>query len=114
MPLLPGEVYWAFVDKRRPVVIVSREELNRGDYVVVLPLTTAQLLLRASLPNCVTIAGGAAGIKECAAQAEMVSVLFRSDLVAPENGPVARLNDEKMREIIRAIGFVILADCEPL
>jgi len=113
MTLRPGEVYWAFSDKRRPVVVVSREELNRGDYVVVLPLTSAQLALRRSLPNCVAIPGRTYGLKDCVAQAEMISILFHSDLVELANGPVATLSGETMREIVRAIGFVMQAECEP-
>jgi len=113
MTLLPGEVYWAFFDKPRPVVVVSREELNRGDYVVVLPLTTAQLALRRSLPSCVAIQGRVYGLKDCVAQAEMITVLFRSDLIDPAEGPIATLADETMREIVRAVGFVMQAECEP-
>ncbi len=113
MAVLPGEVYWAFIDKRRPVVVVSREELNRGDYVVVLPLTSAHYSTRISLPNCVAIAGSQHGFKDCIAQAEMITVLSKSDLVDIEKGPVATLNHETMREIVRAVGFVMHAECEP-
>ena len=114
MPLLPGEVYWAFVDKRRPVVVVSREELNRGDYVVVVPVTTAQLAARRSLPNCVVIEASPGRLKECVAQAEMLSTLLRSDLVDIEQGAILTLGDEKIRELVRAVGYVMRADCEPV
>ena len=109
----PGEVYWAFSDKRRPVVVVSREELNRGDYVVVLPLTTARLEVRRKLPNCVPIQGAKYGLKDCVAQAEMISTLSRSDLLDPEKGPVAKLDDEMMRSLIRALGYVVRAEFKP-
>ncbi|MBM4069815.1 MAG: type II toxin-antitoxin system PemK/MazF family toxin [Planctomycetes bacterium] len=40
----PGELYWADLDAgRRPLLVVSREELNRGNYVVAVLLTTANL-----------------------------------------------------------------------
>jgi mRNA-degrading endonuclease toxin of MazEF toxin-antitoxin module len=37
----PGELYYADLNEAgvRPVLIVSRESLNRGGYAVVLPLT---------------------------------------------------------------------------
>ena len=112
MALRAGEVYWAFADKRRPVVIISREELNRGEYVVVVPLTTAQLEVRRRLPNCALI-DTAPGLKKCVAQGEMVSSLLRSDLIGAEEGPVVILDGEIMREIVRAVGYMMLADCEP-
>jgi len=109
----PGEVYWAFSDKRRPVVVVSREELNRGEYVVVLPLTTARLEVRRKLPNCVSIHGAKYGLKDCVAQAEMISALSRSDLLDAEKGPIAKLDDEIMRNLVRAVGHVIRAEFKP-
>ena len=109
----PGEVYWAFSDKRRPVVVVSREELNRGEYVVVVPLTTARLEVRRKLPNCVPIQGAKYGLKDCVAQAEMISALSRSDLLDPEKGPIAKLDGEMMRGLIRAVGYVVGAEVNP-
>ena len=49
--------------KARPVVIVSRDSLNGGDYVVIVPLTTQKLDQRKNLPSCAFIPGGTAGRK---------------------------------------------------
>jgi mRNA-degrading endonuclease toxin of MazEF toxin-antitoxin module len=50
----PGEVYLAETDAGiRPVVVVSREELNRGKWVVAVLVTSAQFPLRSILPHCV-------------------------------------------------------------
>jgi len=40
-----GELYWAYFESEhpRPIIIVSRRELNLGKYVVVVPLTSTNL-----------------------------------------------------------------------
>src|SRR5207249_7729456 len=78
----PGDVYIAhLIPKDRPVIIISREELNRGDYVVAIPLTSARIEERESLGNCVRLRAGEFGLtKDCVAQAEMISFLPKSDL----------------------------------
>jgi len=109
-----GDVFWAFSDKRRPVVVVSREELNRGSYVVVVPLTTSNLETRNRLANCVAISGAEYGLRDCVAQAGMVTVLMRSDLLHVADGPIARLKSRTIRDLIRAVGYVMAAECEPV
>jgi mRNA-degrading endonuclease toxin of MazEF toxin-antitoxin module len=43
----PGEIYLAGTDAGiRPVVVVSREELNRGNWIVAVLVTSAQYSLR--------------------------------------------------------------------
>ncbi len=109
----PGQVFWAFHDKRRPVIVVSRHELNAGDYVVVVPLTSARLEDRRKQPNCVALDSQRHHVpKSCVAQAEAIAVLPKSDLDLSE-GPVSVLDDSAMRDVIRAIGNVISACCEP-
>ncbi|MBI4717987.1 MAG: type II toxin-antitoxin system PemK/MazF family toxin [Planctomycetes bacterium] len=109
----PGEIYFAIHDKRRPIVVVSREELNRGGYVLAVPLTSSKLEIRRELSNCVFIEGRRIGLpKDCVAQLESVSLLAKEYLEL-EAGPLAALDPETMRAIIRALGYVIDAECEP-
>jgi len=113
MPLRPGEVY-RLTEGDRPAIVVSREALNRGDYVVVVPVTTKRLDARRNLPNCVYFRGGQFGFdKECVAQAEAITLVDKAvlDLGA---GPAGRLSEEVMRDLIRAIGNVVGAECELL
>lgn len=115
MPLKPGEIYLAALenDGRRRIIVVSQEEQNRGNYVVVVPITSTRFEERKDLPNCVPFQAGDFGLtKDCVAQAEQISVLPKEVLLL-EDGIIGKLDDEKMREIIRAIGHVIAADCEP-
>lgn len=115
MSLSPGEIYLAFdaAGGRRPFVVVSRSELNRGEYFLAVPFTTRNVAVRRSLPNCVHFDRGAFGLpKECVAQAEALTILRTIDLVQP----VARLgvlSRDAMARLISAIGHVIQADCTP-
>ncbi len=110
----PGEVYWAFVGpKRRPVMIVSREELNRGTYVVAVLVASAGLDVRWNLPNCTAFEAGQFGLeKDCVAQAETITQVERSELDLA-TGVIGTLDPAALRNLIRSIGYVISAECEP-
>ena len=111
-----GEIYLAdFADAgRHPVIIVSREPLNRGNYLLAVVCTSSRYETRQNLPNCVPFAAGAFGFsKRCVAQCEnMLSIeLEQIDI---ENGPLGTLDDAALRQVVRAIGNVIDSECEPL
>lgn len=110
----PGEIYQADTDAgKRPVVIVSREELNQGRWVAVVLMTSAQFALRSTLPHCVPIRAGEFGLtKDCVAQAETITYLAISDLDIGD-GPLGLLDAQRMRELIRAVGNMMGSDCEP-
>ena len=112
----PGEIYMADMDQTHPhpVIVVSREERNRGDYVVAVVLTSARFAVRSKLPNCVPFRAGEFGLtKDCVAQAETISSIptVQLDLAA---GPFGTLDDVPHRDVVRAIGDVISSDCEPV
>jgi mRNA-degrading endonuclease toxin of MazEF toxin-antitoxin module len=111
----PGEIYMADLGRAfpHPVVVVSREDLNRGRYVVAAVITSAKFSVCSQLSNCVPLRAGQFGLtKDCVVQGETVSPvpLDQLDLAA---GPVGVLNDITLREVIRAVGYVMDADCEP-
>ena len=111
----PGEIYWAYVEGSppRPVVVVSREILNRGNYIVAVQFTSSKYSSRRSLPNCVPFRAGMFGLeKNCVAQAESIPLVDKGDLNL-EAGALGTLDTETMRTMVRAIGYVIEADCEP-
>jgi mRNA-degrading endonuclease toxin of MazEF toxin-antitoxin module len=110
----PGDIYWADLSAgRRPVIVVSREDLNRGNYVVAVLCTTANLAVRSTLPNCVPFRAGEFGLpQDCLAQCEAITFIDQQDLDTAA-GVLGTLDDQKMREIIHAIGHVIDSDCEP-
>lgn len=112
----PGEIYWAHTGggDRHRVVIVSRDQLNRGDYVIGVLLTSEKFEIRQTLPNCAPFRAGRYGLaKNCVAQGESITLLQKSDLDL-ETGAIAALDGEDMRRLIRAIGNVISAECEPV
>lgn len=116
----PGDIYYTWLgaekddtDSRHRAVVVSREELNRGDYVVVVLMTSRRFNERRRLANCVPFRRGRYGLtKDCVAQADTISLVEKSELDV-ERGSVGQLDEEAMRSLIRAIGNVISADCEP-
>lgn len=111
----PGEVDFADVDQAfpHPVVVVSREELNRGDYILAAVITSARYSVRSRLPNCVAITAGQFGLaKDCVIQAETVTPIPKDQLDL-DMGPVGILDEATLRDLIRAIGHVLDADCEP-
>ncbi len=113
--LHPGEIYRAFIGRSEPhpVIVVSREDLNRGDYFLAVPCTTSRLDVRRTLPNCVHFQKGSFGLwKECVAQAEALTLFRKLDLAAPRE-PVGKLSHGAMQALIAAIGSVINADCQP-
>lgn len=100
-------------DGKRPFVVVSREELNRGDYFLAVPFTSEKLALRRTLPNYVYFPAKAHGLpKGCVAQAEALTLLRKTDLALPVDR-LGRLNAKAMAKVIRAIGYVLESDCKP-
>jgi mRNA-degrading endonuclease toxin of MazEF toxin-antitoxin module len=112
----PGEIYMADFGPAgpHPVIVTSRENLNRGRYALVVPCTSSRFAIRSQLPNCVPFRAGEFGFTvECVAQCEnMLSIdQAQIDLAA---GPTGVLNSAALRNIVRAIGYVIDSNCEPV
>lgn len=112
MTPVPGDVFQVYLGgKLRPIVVVSRVELNRGKYLVCVPFTTKQLKARRDQPNCVGFRAGEGGLeRDSIAQGEAISVLAKDELV---RGPIGRISSSKLQALIRAVGDVIGADCTP-
>ncbi len=96
-----------------PVVVVSREELNRGDRAVAAIITSAKFAVRSKLANCVALKAGQFGMsKDCVVQGESLfnAPTLHIDLAT---GPIGKLDDLTLREVVRAVGYVMDSDCEP-
>jgi mRNA-degrading endonuclease toxin of MazEF toxin-antitoxin module len=112
----PGEIYMEDFDQTypHPVVVVSREELNRGDYVVAAVITSTKFAVRSKLANCVPLLAGTFGMtKDCVIQGETVGPI-PTDQLDLANGPISQLDGVTLRDVVRAIGYVMEADCEPI
>jgi mRNA-degrading endonuclease toxin of MazEF toxin-antitoxin module len=113
--ILPGEIYLADIPpgQRHPVVVVSREELNRGDYVVAALITSQRFAVRSKLANCVPLLAGQFGMtQDCVVQGEMTGPVHK-DVIDVAAGPVSTLDDLTLRDVVKAIGYVMDSDCEP-
>jgi mRNA-degrading endonuclease toxin of MazEF toxin-antitoxin module len=110
-----GEIYLADVPpgQQHRVVVVSREELNRGKYVVAALITSQKFAVRSTLANCVPLRAGQFGLpQDSIVQGESAGPI-RVARLALAGGPTAKLDDLTFRDVIKAIGYVLDSDCEP-
>lgn len=110
----PGEIYLADHQTAtpHPVIVVSREELNRGRYIVAVMITSASFAIRSRPANCVAFRAGEFGLtKDCVAQGETIAPYELTDLDLTQ--VIGRLDDARLRDVIRSIGHVLDSDCEP-
>ena len=110
----PGEIYMADLGEAlsHPVIVVSREELNRRRHRVVAVLCTSQkFALRSPLAHCIPFRAGQFGFtKDCVAQCENIFLIDKASL---SPGPLGVLDDMTLRDVVKAIGHVLDSDCEP-
>lgn len=114
--MTPGEVYWADLPDAGPhlIIVVSRPELNRGNRVLAVPVTSKHFERRSRLPTWVFFRAGSHGfVDDCVAQCDAVGPIPMDVIQDPDAGPVSTLPEEIVRELIGAIGYVMEADCEP-
>lgn len=112
----PGEIYMADFGEAgpHPVIVVSREELNRGRYALAAVCTSARYAVRRQLPNCVPFRAGDFGfMTDCVAQCENLLSIDVAQIDFSV-GPLGMLDEMALRDVIRAIGYVIDSDCEPI
>jgi mRNA-degrading endonuclease toxin of MazEF toxin-antitoxin module len=111
----PGGIYMADFEQAgpHPVVVVSREALNRGRYALVVVCTSARFAVRRTLSNCVPFRAGQFGLTaDCVAQCDNMLSIEKSQLDMA-SGPIGVLDEMAMRDVIKAIGYVMASDCEP-
>jgi mRNA-degrading endonuclease toxin of MazEF toxin-antitoxin module len=111
----PGEIYMADFGPAgpHPVIVVSRQELNRGHYVLAVVCTSARFATRSKLANCVPFQAGEFGFTvDCVAQCENILSIDKGQLNLAEEG-MGKLDETTMHKVIKAIGYVIKSDCTP-
>jgi mRNA-degrading endonuclease toxin of MazEF toxin-antitoxin module len=112
----PGEIYIADFPEAgpHPVIVLSREALNRGHYALVVVCTSSRFAVRSTLPNCVPFRAGQFGfIANCVAQCENILSIDKRQLDL-DAGPIGVLDEKALREVVKAIGYVLESDCEPV
>jgi mRNA-degrading endonuclease toxin of MazEF toxin-antitoxin module len=109
MPPLPGEIYFANHgnDESRRVLVVSREELNQGKYVIVIPFTSRRLDDRKYLPNCVFFHADEFGLTaDCVAQADQIAVIPLA-VLDQDAGCIGKLTPDRLEEVHEAIKYTL-------
>jgi mRNA-degrading endonuclease toxin of MazEF toxin-antitoxin module len=104
-----GEIYLVPFGqgKPRPVVIISHDVLNGGDYVIVVPFTSQKLDVRKGLQSCVFFNAREGGLdKDCVAKADEIQRISKTE-IDWRIGRIGRFSSEQMRKIVRAVRFVI-------
>lgn len=112
----PGELYMADFGPAgpHPVIVASGETLNRGRYVLAVPCTSSRFPVRSQLANCVPFRAGEFGFTiDCVAQCENMLSIDQAQLDL-DAGPREILDDDALRRVVKAIGYVIESDCEPI
>jgi len=106
-----GDIYTVLVgNEPHFVIVVSEEQFNRGGFVTVLLVTSRHFETRSKLPNCVVFrAGSFCFTKNCVAQAESLTQLERDGLLDFKGS----LDGEHIRNLVRAVGVIMGAECEP-
>lgn len=113
----PGQIFFAttaYGPETHRVVVVSRESLNQGNTVIVVPFTSKGFDRRKGLRNCVPfLAGTQEGlIENCVARGDWPVTISRA-VIDTTAGCLGVVSDEVMRELVRAIGYAMEAECEP-
>jgi mRNA-degrading endonuclease toxin of MazEF toxin-antitoxin module len=102
-----GHVYWALLDERRPVLVISADARNeRAHDVIVVPCSTN---MRAA-PTHVRLSRGDGGIpQDCVLKCEQITTLKKDDLDPTPLGGALRTARmaEVERGVLRAIGVPI-------
>jgi mRNA-degrading endonuclease toxin of MazEF toxin-antitoxin module len=111
MTLRPGDIYLCHDERgEHRVLIVSAEKFNRGSHAHTVLFTTKKLHLKVE-PNYVFFAAGEPGIEQdCVMQAESLE-RTPCRYLDFQRGLLGRVPDEKMGEVIAAIGYVLGAAC---
>jgi len=101
-----GEIWQTvfFEGWERPSIIVSRNELNRGRLISVVPCTSSRVQERISYPNHVLIPSGTGELtKDTIAQTHLIQPVEVSYL----ERKMGTLNIEQLAEILLAIAWSI-------
>jgi hypothetical protein len=80
---------------------------------LVVVCTSARFALRRTLPNCAPFQAGHFGFTtDCVAQCENI-LSIEEALLDLASGPAGVPDDITLRDVIKAVGYVLDSDCEP-
>ncbi len=92
------------------MIVVSRDDHNCGDNVVVVPFTTQKLDKRRNLPSCVFFAAGESGLAhDCVAKTDEITSVAVMEFDWAR-GRIGRVLAPRMKDVVRAIRYMIRDD----
>lgn len=96
--------------KRRPIIVVSRDHLNDGKYVVVVPCYSQQIPRRKRFPQNVLFQAGEGNLPtECLARTDQVTYVDKK-LIDWKHDRIGRADAAMMGRIVKAIRWTIRDD----
>ena len=98
-----GEIYWASVDKRRPVVVISRDALNAYSFdVCVVPLTRVQRMAFSLRPH---LPAGEGGLRTTSwAKCDQLATIPKAALEYP---PTGMLTSAALAAVVQGIKLAL-------
>ena len=106
MSAVPGEIYLAdiFEGGTRPVIIVSREQLNRGGLYLSVPVTSSRVQERRRYANYVFLPAGSGGLREDSVAVTHLVQPVRESALQSKWG---RLTDGALSQVLLSIAWSI-------
>lgn len=101
-----GEIWWTLFYEgwERPSIVVSRNDLNRGRLILVVPCTSSRVKERATYPNHVLIPSNTGELtRDTIAQTHLIQPIEVSYL----ERKMGKLNIDQLAEILLAIAWSI-------
>jgi mRNA-degrading endonuclease toxin of MazEF toxin-antitoxin module len=109
-PVVDGDGKIVLEVKRRPIIIMSRDTLNGGHYVVAVPCYSQDIDHRMQYPQNVLLERGEGGLpKRCIARTDQITFVDKK-FIDWRKDKIGRLPVSKMAEIVRAIRWVVRDD----
>ena len=106
-----GEIHMLKVDgagkRGRPVLVVSRDELNKGYLCTIVPFNGSDFNNKRHKPFCVPFHAGDPGIsKDCVAKCDDLARIPKTDLIRSSR-PEGMISDAKLAEVKDAIAWCL-------
>ena len=94
-------------DKKRPVLIVSRDTLNGGNSVLAIPFYSQQLEKRRNQPWCDFFTKEEGGLsKDCVAKTDELTTLDKTELDLVR-GKIGKFKPPQMERVLNAVKYTL-------
>ena len=106
MSVSPGDVYLTdiFEGGTRPVIVVSREQLNRGGLYLIVPVTSSRVGERRRYANYVFLPAGAGGVRDDSVAVTHLVQPVRLEMLRDKWG---QISESLMQQVLVGIAWSI-------